>query len=117
MSNEDLARHRRPWPQWSAGPLLAGSLAGALVVLSTMGALQVSASTSQYAGGLSESTANRTLKGDRSIVTRMVRTVRLREFDARNEPIVDVKLADGCEPVVSALADFDLARVARRCVS
>jgi hypothetical protein len=117
MPNEDLARRGRPWSQWSAGPLLAGSLAGALVVLWTMGALQVSASTSQYPGGQSESAVNRTLKGDRSIVTRMVRTIRLRESDVRNEPIVDVKLANGCEPVASALADFHLARVARRCVS
>ena len=117
MLKENLARHRRPWSQWAAGGLLTGSLAGALLVLSTMGALPVSGSASRDAGGLSEGAVNRALKGDRLTVTLMVRTIRFRQFEARNEPIVDVKLADGCEPFVSALADFELARVARRCVS
>jgi hypothetical protein len=118
MLNENLARHVRSWSQWTAGRLLTGSLAGTFVVLSAIGpALEVSGSASRYAGESSESAVNRALKGDRSVVTRMVRTVRFRESDVRNEPIIDVKLAVGCEPFVSALADIELARIARRCVS
>ena len=117
MLNENRARRGRIWSHWTAGPLLSGSLAGAFVVLSIMGAPQVSASAPRAAGELSESGVNRTLKGDRSIATRMVRTIRFHQFDSRNEPIVDVKLATGCEPFVSPLADLHLAQVARQCVS
>jgi len=80
-----------------------------------MGALQVSASVPR--AELSDSGVNRTLKGDRSLATRMVRTIRFHQFESRNEPVVDVELAAGCEPFVSPLADLYLARVARQCVS
>ena len=102
MLNENPARRRQPWSQWTAGPLLTGSLAGALVVLSTMGALRVSASSVRHAGEPSEVAVNRTLNGDRAVATRMVRTIRFRELEVRYEPIVDVKLPEGCEPRVSA---------------
>jgi hypothetical protein len=32
-------------------------------------------------------------------------------------PSADIKLPRGCEPLVSALADAELARLARQCVS
>ena len=118
MLNEKRARRGRIWAHCAPGPLLTGSLAGAFIVLSIMGALQVSASTPTSATGeLSESGVNRTLKGDRSIATRMVRTIRFHQFENRNEPVMDVKLATGCEPFVSPLADRHLAHVAGRCVS
>ena len=118
MLNERRARRGRIWAHCAPGPFLIGSLAGAFIVLSIMGALQVSASTPTSATGeLSESGVNRTLRGDRSIATRMVRTIRFHQFENRNEPVMDVKLATGCEPFVSPLADLHLAHVAGRCVS
>ena len=117
MLNENPPLGRRLRSYWTARPLLTATLAGTLVVLSTVGAIQVSASASRDARELSESTVNHTLKGDRSIVIRMVQTIRFPAFDVRNEAIVDAELAAGCEPFVSDLADVELARVARHCVS
>jgi hypothetical protein len=74
MLDETRARRERRWSRWTAGPLLAGSLGGALIVLSIMGAVQISASASRYPGE-SEIAVNRTLRGDRSIVTRKVPTI------------------------------------------
>ena len=111
MLNENRARRGR---HWTVGPLFVGGLVGAFVVLSIMGALQVSASVPR--AELSHS-VNRTLKGDRSLATRMVRTTRFHQFESRNEPVVDVELTAGCEPFVSPLADLHLARVARQCES
>src|SRR6185369_2730959 len=91
MLNDKRASRGRISSHWALGPLLIGSLAGASVVLSIMGALQVSASASPRATGeLATSGVNRTLKGDRSITTRMVRTIQFRQFESRNEPVVDV---------------------------
>jgi hypothetical protein len=53
---------------------------------------------------------NRAGKGDRLFTRHGVRQI---EF----APALDVKLADGCEPLVSPLASARLAKVAARCVS
>jgi hypothetical protein len=55
---------------------------------------------STFAGQLSESAVDRTPKG--------------KSFE---RAVFDVKLVDGCEPFVSALAGVELGRIAIRCVS
>ena len=45
MLNEKRARRGRIWAHCAPGPFLIGSLAGAFIVLSIMGALQVSTTT------------------------------------------------------------------------
>jgi hypothetical protein len=52
---------------------------------------------------------NRTLKGDRLLVQPQI--------SVRRVPTPDLKLADGCDALVSALTHSRLALIAGRCVS
>jgi hypothetical protein len=98
------------------GHLLAGSI-GAILISATLSIIikfEVSAATARST--LSEQPSvqivNRTRKGDRQHTRHEVRQI---EFE--RTPALHLKLADGCEPLVSPLASARLAKVAGRCVS
>ena len=98
------------------GYVLAGSMAAVLIItiLSIMIGLEVSAATlrSTLSEQSSGQIVNRTRKGDRQLVVHEVRQIK---FELTPAP--DLKLADGCESLVSPLANAPLAKVAGRCVS
>jgi|SRR5262245_4839798 len=82
--------------------------------------LEVSANTALPSMESAAPVFNRTLKGDRLPLT----TPAAKSRNAVNGPveikaprIVKPELLDGCEPVVSAIGQSPLARVAGRCVS
>ena len=63
---------------------------------------------------------NRTLKGDRLPPAPAFHPNALKrplETNAPRESVPDSKLPDGCESLVSSLANIQLARIAGRCVS
>jgi hypothetical protein len=96
------------------GHMLAGSMGAILIIaiLSIMIRLEVSAATvrSTLSDQPPVQIVNRTGKGDRQHSAHEVRQI---EFE--RTPAPDLKLADGCEPLVSPLASARL--VAGRCVS
>ena len=98
------------------GYVPAGSMAAILIVttLSIMIGLEVSAATlrSTVSEQSSGQVVNRTRKGDRQLAAHEVRQIKF-----ERTPAPDLKLADGCESLVSPLANAPLAKVAGRCVS
>ena len=69
-----------------------------------------SAATTRSDIDFSAQIVNRTLKGDRLPLIQPQISVRL-------APTPDLKLADGCDPLVSSLTHSELALIAGRCVS
>ena len=98
------------------GRALAGSLAAVVIVLSIIVGLEVSAaalrSTAEPSEQLSGQVANRARKGDRLIGLQEIRKITPQLTPAR-----DLKLAVGCEPLISPLENARWAKVAARCVS
>ena len=96
------------------GRVLAGGAAAVVIVLSIIIGLEVSAAALRATPESSEQTSgqvvNRARKGDRQIGLQEIRGPRL-------TPAPDLKLAVGCESLVSALANARLAKVAGRCES
>ena len=95
--------------------VLAGSLVAVLIaILSIMIGLEVSAATLRSASSEQSSghIVDRTRKGDRRPAAHEVRQ---NKFE--RTPAPGLKLADGCESLVSPLANALLAKVAGRCVS
>jgi hypothetical protein len=76
--------------------------------------LEVSAATvrSTLSEQSSEQIVNRTRKGDRQLAVHEVRQIKF-----EHTPAPDLKSVDGCESLVSPLANAALAKVAGRCVS
>jgi hypothetical protein len=98
-----------------SGYVLAGSMAAILItILSIMIGLEVSAATlrSTLSEQSSGQIVNRIRKGDRQLAVHEVRQIKF-----ERTPAPDLKLADGCESLVSPLANARLAKVAGRCVS
>ena len=96
--------------------VLAGSMAAVLIItiLSIMIGLEVSAATLRSASSEQSSghIVDRTRKGDRGPAAHEARQ---NKFE--RTPAPGLKLADGCESLVSPLANALLAKVAGRCVS
>ena len=96
--------------------VFAGGIAAVAIVLSIIVGLEVSAAALRAVPQSSEQTSgqvvNRARKGDRQIGLQEIRRIR-----PRLTPAPDLKLAVGCESLVSALANARLAKVAGRCVS
>jgi hypothetical protein len=95
--------------------VLAGMAAVLIItILSIMIGLEVFAATPRAT--LSEQSweqiVNRTRKGDRQLAAHQVRQIKFERTRA-----LDLKLADGCESLVSPLANARLAKVAGRCLS
>jgi len=97
--------------------LVAGGLTGALAMLAVVVVLFVSESAARSAGAAHGVTVNRTLKGDRMPQLFAVHPNAGSQALVSRRPELAAKLPDGCEPLVSPLANLQAARVARRCVS
>ena len=102
--------------QTQSGRIFAGGMAAVVIVLSVIVGLEVPAAALRAAPHLLEQTSgqvvNRARKGDRQIGLQQIRKI-----GPRLTPAPDLKLAVGCESLVSALANARLAKVAGRCVS
>ena len=100
---------------------VAGGLTMALAALLLITGLGMSDLTASSVVDHTDQTVNRALKGDRlplvPAIHRFVRNQPL-ELDAPHPSTVpDSKLPDGCEGVVSSIANSELAHIAGRCVS
>ena len=98
------------------GRVLAGAVAAVVIALSVIVGLEVSVAALRATPQSPEQTpgqvVNRARKGDRQIGLQEIRRIR-----PRLTPAPDLKLAVGCESLVSALANARLAKVAGRCAS
>jgi len=96
--------------------VLAGSMAALLITILSiiMIGLEVSAATLRSTSfeQTSGQIVNRIRKGDRQLAVHEARQIKF-----ERTPAPDRKLADGCESLVSPLANARLAKVAGRCVS
>jgi hypothetical protein len=95
------------------GRAFAGSLAAVVIVLSVIVGLEVSAAALRSTAGLSEQlsgqVANRARKGDR-----LIGLQEIRKITPQLTPAHDLKLAFGCEPLISPLENARWAKVAGR---
>jgi hypothetical protein len=80
-----------------------------LAMVSIVIGFEPSAATTRSDIDFSAQIVNRTLKGDRLLVQPQI--------TVRHVPTPDLKLADGCDPLVSPLMHSELALIAGRCVS
>jgi len=78
---------------------------------------EAATATLQVGPQSSRLTINRTLKGDRIAPAFSTHSIRLPEGRASRTPVIKFELADGCESLVSRLANAPWARVAGRCIS
>jgi len=99
---------------------LAGGLIVSLAAASIITGLGMSDLTARTVVDPFGQTVNRALKGDRLPLKPVSRS------DVENQPIdfrtprtwtPDLKLPDGCEAMVSSIANSELAQIAGRCVS
>jgi hypothetical protein len=101
---------------WHHSGFLAGCFGGALAVASVLVALEVSATGI----GPSERAApmvDRTFKNDRLPLVPGSRNTLKGPVEPKIAPVAKPELLMGCEPVVSAIGQPPLARVAGRCLS
>jgi hypothetical protein len=80
-----------------------------LAMVSILIGFDPSAATTRSNIDFSAQIVSRTLKGDRLLVQP--------QSSAQRVPTPDLKLADGCDPLVSPLMHSELALIAGRCVS
>lgn len=107
------------------GQVLVESMAAALVILSIIIGLEISVTTArsgvEFSGKPSEEFVTPARKSDRLVMSPRIRLLnamnQLRDLNPLRVPGLDSKLADGCEGLVSPLANPRLATVAGRCVS
>jgi len=97
--------------------LLVGTLGTVLAILAIVICLDALAATAQPKHDPHTVAVDRTRKGDRSMPGSATHLNLAREVNSRRAPVLDLKLPDGCEALVSALTYFPLAHVAARCVS
>lgn len=98
---------------------LVGGLIVSLTALAFIAGLEMSDLSARSAISPIGQTVNRALKGDRLPLTRAT------HLDVGMQPFVraprssasDVKLPEGCEALVSSVANSELAHIAGRCVS
>lgn len=78
---------------------------------------EAATATLQMGPQSSQPTINRALKGDRIAPAFSSHPIRLPESRTGRTPVINFELADGCEALVSRVANASLARVAGRCVT
>ena len=100
------------WLMEVGAPIVVGALGVALLLAWIM--IGVSVAVADTVADPSGVPVNRVLKGDRLPLAPLYPA---RPIDIPVAPGVDSKLDNGCEPVVSFLADRHLAHIAGRCVS
>jgi hypothetical protein len=119
MSSSSRQFTFRP-PERGNGHLLFVSIALGLVALYFVAGINVSDATTRVTPKNTEQAVNRTHKGDRLLMAPASRTRLLKqpyEIGLRGLLAVDAKLPEGCDPLVSPIADDRLANIASRCVS
>jgi hypothetical protein len=96
---------------------LLGDVGAVLSMIPLIILLQASVTTA-FSGIEPSTTVNRTHKGDRLPANTAFFHALDQHFETRHpsSPSID-KLADGCEALVSPLANLSLSRIPRRCVS
>jgi hypothetical protein len=108
------------WPTCGGAQLFVGSMAAALVALSFIAGMEVSVATARMRAEPSGQIVNRTQKSDRLLGSSTFQLNVVKQPGAVTVPglpDVNLKLPDGCDSLVSPIADDRLARVAGRCVS
>ena len=112
------------WSTCGCAQLFVGSISAALVIASIVVGLEVSVATArsgvEFSEDASRQIVNRTHKGDFQMIASTMRqdaASRSNEIGASQAQTLDLKLAIGCELLISPLAHPLLARVARRCLS
>ena len=95
---------------------LAAGLGFALAIAVLVVGLKVSATPAWSASNLAVKSIDRTLKGDRSTLM-PARTGTRSAISSQRDTVIVPELLDGCEPVVSSIVDYPLARVAGSCQS
>ncbi|HEY1364672.1 MAG TPA: hypothetical protein VGF60_20680 [Xanthobacteraceae bacterium] len=79
---------------------------------------EVSSTTAATSAENQVPSVNRTLKGDRiAPIPGNSRNAVNGPAEIKNPPAIAPRLLDGCEPVVSAIGQSPLARIAGRCLS
>jgi len=112
----------RPRSAFDAWQFLAGGFTGAVAlsaIIMALGMSDLTARTGLDPAGQVGQIVNRSLKGDR------LPLIPAFHRDAGRPPVElkartstpEAKLPDGCEALVSSIADSELARVAGRCIS
>jgi hypothetical protein len=99
---------------------LVGSLGGTLAILSLIIGIEVSGAATRFGIELPApvgAVVNRTQKGDRLFAPAIYEKAVNQPGEIQRVPMKDLKLAYGCEPLVSPLTHSGLARLAGRCVS
>ena len=116
MPAHDLIQSGSRRAKRHGGRVLAGGAAAVVIVLSVIFGLEVSAAalraTPESPEQSSDQVVNRARKGDRLIGLQEIQKIR-----PRLTPAPDLKLAVGCEPLVSPMENAQWAKVARRCVT
>ncbi len=103
---------------WRRSNFLAGCVSGALAVASVLVGLEVSATTAPASTERATPTVNRALKSDRMpLPPAQNRNSVNGPGGIKPPPITNPVLLVGCEPVVSAIGQPPLSKIAGRCVS
>jgi hypothetical protein len=103
---------------WQRSGFLSGCFGGALAIASVLVALEVSATTAATSTEQAAPTVNRTLKSDRMpLAPGHSRNTVKGPAGIKIPPVTKPELLIGCEPVVSAIGQPPLSKVAGRCVS
>ena len=100
--------------------LAAGCAAGALIALSFIAGMEFSVATAQIETERPRQTVDRAQKGDRlpaSSSSQQKAVIQPRAVIVPSRPARDLRLPEGCDPLVSPIVDDQLARIAGRCVS
>jgi hypothetical protein len=116
----NASQSRSYWPVFGGSRLLGRWSIVALATLSIISGLGISELTARSGIEPSGETVNRILKGDRSPPAFRIQpnaAHRPRQTNTPLETASGSRLPVGCESLVSALAHFQLARIAGRCVS
>jgi hypothetical protein len=103
----------------SSRPFARGLMASVAALAIVSGLFMVDSATRSMADPPAQ-TVNRALKGDRlplGLASLSHVENRPVEWPAPRPSIADLKLPDGCEAVVSSIANPELAHIAGRCVS
>lgn len=109
---------------WRGAQFLVGSVGAALIIVCIGFGLEISEATARSGVAVSEHAprqiVNHGLKGDRQQIAPASHhnaANRSGTIDAGRAPALDLRLAIGCESMISPLANPVLARVSRLCLS
>jgi len=110
---------KKPRSTVGACQFLAGGFTGAVALIAIIMALGMSDLTARTGLDPAGQIVNRSLKGDRlPLIPAFHRDAERRPVELKvRMSTPEAKLPDGCEALVSSIANSELARVAGRCIS